>query len=86
MTVPTNLLNALNGLAAAAKTAGDPAAISLLTQIYELADYGLPAYTAAATSTTAFWTAGTFYPAGSITPSFDTAGIPVPVGSPGSGF
>ncbi len=72
MAVPTNLLIALNGIAAAAKLAQDSNTISLCAQIYELADFGIgSAYTAAATSTTNF-IPGTFYPAGSVTPSFDS--------------
>jgi hypothetical protein len=88
MTVPTNLLAALNGLAAAADTAGDNSTISLLTQIYQLADYGMPAtvYQSAATSATNYWTKGTFYPAGSIAPTFDSTDAIIAPGSPGFNF
>ena len=73
MPVPTNLLNALNGIAAQAKTAQDPNTISICQQIFQLADFGISStYTAATTSTTNFLGIGTFYPAGSVTPSNDT--------------
>ena len=71
MTVPTNLAAAIQGIAAAAKTAQDPNTISLCQQIWQLADFGMSsAYTSAATSTTVIFPE--FYPAGSITPSNDT--------------
>lgn len=87
MSVPTNLLASINGIAVAAKAAGDANAISICEQIAQMADFGLggtPAYYSAATSTTQIVTA-TSYPAGSITPSFDSANSVSPgAGMPGS--
>jgi hypothetical protein len=91
MAVPANLLLALNGLAAAAKTANDPSTISLLTQIYQLSDYGMPAavYQNAVTSTTNYWTQGSFYAPADYAPTEDTGtgqGAPTAPGAPGTGF
>jgi hypothetical protein len=70
MTVPTNLAAALQGIAAAAKTAGDSNAISICMRMWEDADFALTPYLSAATSSTTIFPE--FYPAGSITPSHDT--------------
>jgi hypothetical protein len=84
--VPTVLFGALQGIATLAKTNNDTDAMSLCTQIAELASFGFgsPSYFAATTSTTGPLVQE-FYPAGSVTPSYDTSiQGPTPPGTPGT--
>lgn len=82
--IPTNLYAALNGIAIAAKAAGDTSTISLVETFGQQASFAFAGYFSASASATPAIITNESYPAGSITPSFDSSNSVTPPGTPGS--
>jgi hypothetical protein len=82
--IPTNLYAALNGIAAAAKTANDPNTISLVTQMAEMASFGLAAYTATGTQASPAVIPVDFYTVPGLGVNLDSSVLSLPAGTAGS--